>query len=125
MYLLMGVTAPQQPFLKSRFPNVTFVLQNPDPTAVQDTTFNRQLFSQVDPNVYQAFHTYLVGLNHGSATPPPTVEHTQLEGAYTMAGSMVTMTDLAFAAAAPQAPWQGGSAHPPGPDVVALFNKLK
>jgi uncharacterized protein (DUF608 family) len=123
MYLLMGVTQPQQQFLKKRYPNVTFVLQYQDPNAGGDPNLNQDLFKQVDPNVYAAFHKYLVGLNNGSTTPPATVEHTQLEGAYTMAGSMITLTDLAFSAA-PAVPWPGGSQHPPSPDVVNLFNNL-
>jgi hypothetical protein len=120
MYLLMGVTTPQA-FLKDRFPNVTFVLQNSDPTKVADSTFNRPLFSKVDRNVYDAFHNYLVGLNGGRTTLPPVVEQSHLAGAYTMAGSMVTMTDFAFGA---DEPWPGGSQHPPGTDVEDLFNKL-
>jgi len=123
MYLLMGISASNQAFLKQRFPNVTYVLEHPDPKAGNDATFNRDLFKSVDPNVYAAFHQYLKSLNNGSTTAPAAVEHTQLQGAYSMAGSMVTLADLAFAAPGGGA-WPGGSQHPRPEDVSDLAKRL-
>lgn len=125
MYFLMGIKDPTHQFLKQRFPNVTYVLEHPDPTAdaLDDQGFSRDLFKRIGPSVYNAFHTHLKNLNAGNTATPDRVENTPLQSAYVAAGSMVDLADKAFAGSA-EVPWAGGVQHPPSPTVAKWFAKL-
>ena len=122
MYLLMGVTDTSHPFLKDRYPNVTYVLVHPDPSTdlTANPPYNQDLFKGVNPAVYGAFHNYLKTLNGGSTIAPPVVEHTQLQNAYTAAGSLVSLADSAITTGL----WLPGSQHPPSGTVAAWHGDL-
>ena len=111
MYLLMAVTDTSRPFLKDRYPNVTYVLEHPNQPAngAAGLPNNQALFSDIDPAVYGAFHNYLKTLNGNSTVAPPTVEHHPLQNAYTAVGSLVSLADSVITTGL----WTPGSQHPP------------
>jgi hypothetical protein len=113
MYLLLGKTLKEEEDVQDRYPNVSYVSQNQDPThpitGQPSSDLNQDLFSEIDKGVYASFHQYLKGLNPGG-----------LQNAYNASRATVNMLDSAMGQTTL---WQGGN-HPPSNTLKSWFDRL-
>ena len=117
MYLLLAEKDTTKGSLKQRFPNVTYVLENPNPG--NSKNYGQHLFQKIDPQVYASFHNKLRELNDGNETVPNDLsDSSRLGRFYTRAAGFTDVMASVFSGSEDSL-WQGGE-HPPAQDREGL-----